>query len=316
MAFVLRLGSRPSKLALIQAELVKSALRAAAGDLSVEIVPIRTSGDRLARRGPLKPAGNKRLFIEELEQALSAWHVDLNVHSMKDLPAVLGRRFRIVAVPRREDPRDALVSRVGAGIGALPVGAMVGTSSARRMFEARRARADLRVLPMRGNVDTRLSRLEAGEFDGAILALAGLKRLGRAEMRGLAPLDEETFVPAAGQGALALEALSGRAVGGSRELEALVGELNDSVAAAETEAERAFLAELGASCASPLGVRARMTDGALSMRALLFSHDGAQAIEDTVSEAAEPAKSGPALLGRELGRRMLEAGGRALLADG
>jgi hydroxymethylbilane synthase len=216
MAFVLRLGSRPSRLALIQAELVKSALRSAAGDLQVEIVPIRTSGDRLAQWGSLKSPGNKRWFVAELEEALSAHQVDLNVHSMKDLPAVLDPRLRIVAVPRREDPRDALVARNGAGIDTLPVGARLGTSSTRRTFEVLRARADLRVGMLRGNVDTRLKRLESGEFDGVILALAGLKRLGHTELSGLSPLDEDRFVPAAGQGALALEALSDRLVASSR----------------------------------------------------------------------------------------------------
>jgi hydroxymethylbilane synthase len=323
MAFVLRLGSRPSKLALAQAELIKNALTARATYLRVEIVPIRTAGDRLNLQGPLKSPGNKRLFVDELERALSAGRVDLNVHSMKDLPAALGSRFRIVAVPKREDPRDALVfrnalsRRDGAGVEALPAGATVGTSSVRRMFEALRARSDLRVIPIRGNVDTRLGRLESGELDGVILALAGLKRLGRAEMHRLAPLNEESFVPAAGQGALALEAVSERPVGGSCELDALVRSLNDDAAAAETAAERAFLAELGASCSSPVGVRARMSGAALAIHALLFSHDGGKAMEDmTISKA--PMREGiePATLGRELAHRMLEAGGRSLLADG
>jgi hydroxymethylbilane synthase len=316
MGFVLRLGARPSRLALIQAELIKSALEEVARELRVEIVPIKTSGDRLTRPALAEPGGTKRLFVKELEQALAVGRVDLNVHSMKDLPADLGAQFRLVAVPRREDPRDALVSRTATrGLEALPAGARLGTSSARRSFEALRKRADLNVMPLRGNVDTRLARLEAGDFDGIIVALAGLKRLGRTKLAGLSPLDEQTFVPAAGQGALALEGLSDRAVGDSRELEAIISGLNDGTAAAETEAERAFLAEIGATCASPVGVRARMAEGALAIHALLFSPDGAQAIEDAASVPAERARTDWAAVGRELGHRILNAGGRALLAD-
>src|SRR5579864_6556095 len=225
MASVLRIGSRPSPLALAQAELVRRKLAALVPSVSIEIVPIRTSGDRMATAA-LAQVGGKGLFIKELEQALAEGRIDLAVHSMKDLPAQLTSGFRIATVPERADPRDALLAPAAASIAALPRGARLGTSSIRRRFEALRLRPDLDVVALRGNVDTRLARLAAGDFDAIILAMAGLARLERGERDAaaggvaLSPLDVCDFVPCGGQGALCIEALASRPVAGSPALEA------------------------------------------------------------------------------------------------
>ena len=323
MAPVLRIGSRPSRLALAQAELIRHKLAALAPSVTIEIVPIRTSGDRMATAA-LAQVGGKGLFVKELEQALVAGRIDLAVHSMKDLPARLAPGFRIAAVPERADPRDVLLARAGVTLTALPRGARLGTSSARRRFEALRLRPDLEVVALRGNVDTRLARLAAGDFDAIILARAGLPRLGRgagdaaAGGVALAPLDARDFVPSGGQGALCIEASVGRPVAGSAELEAAVAALDDPRAHLEIAAERAFLAALGASCVSPVGVFARLDGVTLGMRALVFSLDGARnmidEISDTVTDGAPAtARERAAALGARLAARMLAGDARELI---
>ncbi|HZO81666.1 MAG TPA: hydroxymethylbilane synthase [Candidatus Binataceae bacterium] len=336
----LRIGSRPSALALAQAALVRSELAALMPSVEIEIVPIRTSGDKLGSAA-LAQVGGKGLFVKELEQALAERRIDLAVHSMKDLPAVAAPGMEIAAVPERADARDALLMRAAGGgahqqpapgipaadampaaqaLAPLARGARLGTSSPRRRFEALRIRADLDVGALRGNVDTRLGRLVAGDFDAIILAMAGLARLARARPAGvtLFPLDERDFVPAGGQGALAVEARAGEPLGGSAELAAALARLDDARARREVSAERGFLAALGASCVSPVGVRARLDNGVLNVRALVFSVDGARHLADELSEAraadASPARAAEA--GARLARRMLERGGRELLGDG
>lgn len=329
----LRIGSRPSTLALAQAELVRHALTALALTLEIEIVPIRTSGDKLTSAS-LAKVGGKGLFIKELEQALIERRIDLAVHSMKDLPATLAPGLRIAAVPERADARDALVTRAGdAGAGhqrkaemlasealaTLARGARLGTSSTRRRFEAVRVRADLIVGALRGNVDTRISRLAAGDFDAIILAMAGLVRLGRANPAiTIAALDQRDFVPAGGQGALAIEALADRPLGGSRELDGALTALDDARSRLEVSAERGFLAALGASCVSPVGVHATLDADVLALRALLFSVDGTRHMADETSERMDVrvAAEHAAELGARLARRMLAAGGRELLSEG
>jgi len=324
MTSVLRIGSRPSRLALAQAELVRHKLAALIPSVTIEVVPIRTSGDRMATAA-LAKVGGKGLFIKELEQALGDSRIDLAVHSMKDLPAQLASGFRIAAVPERADPRDALLSRAGGSIAALPSGARLGTSSARRRFEALRLRPDLRIVALRGNVDTRLARLAAGDFDAIILAMAGLMRLEREDAAAaagvaLAALDERDFVPCGGQGALCIEALVGGPVGGSAELEAAVAVLDDARAHLEAVAERGFLAALGASCVSPVGVFARLDAVTLDMRALVFSVDGTRHMIDEISDkVADDGTAGTPLeraaaLGARLAKRMLAGGARALIA--
>ena len=326
MASVLRIGSRPSRLALAQAELVRHKLAALVPSVSVEIVPISTSGDRMATAA-LAQVGGKGLFIKELEQALVEGRIDLAVHSMKDLPAQLASGFRIAAVPERADPRDALLARAGGSLAALPRGARLGTSSMRRRFEALRLRPDLEIVALRGNVDTRLARLAAGDFDAIILAMAGLLRLERGERDAagggvaLSPLDARDFVPCGGQGALCIEALASRPVAGSPELEAAVAALDDPRAHLEVAAERAFLAALGASCVSPVGVYATLNADTLAIRALVFSVDGARHLMDEISDnvvdgasAAPPQRA--AALGARLAERMLAGGAGALVAAG
>ncbi len=301
---------------MAQARLVEGWLKAGRPELAIEIVPIRTSGDRLATAS-LADIGGKGLFVKELEQAMLAGQIELAIHSMKDLPALLPAGFKIAAVSRREDPRDALVSRTGFGLGALRPQARVGTSSARRRFEALRVRPDLVIVPIRGNVDTRLAKLEAGEFDAIIVAIAGLRRLGRAAAIAPALLDERQFVPAGGQGALAIEALGDRPVGGSEELERIVAAINDRQAACETAAERACLATIGASCATAVGVRAVLDGSRMKAGALLFDREGRRTLEDEVEATLTAASSEAAAeLGAMLGNRMLARGAAELVGDG
>lgn len=284
--------------------------------LDAEIVPIRTSGDRIMTPS-LAEVGGKGLFVKELEQALLDRRVDIAVHSMKDLPAVLAPNYRIAAVPRREDPRDVLITRAVRDICLLPPGARLGTSSPRRRFQALRLNPGLVVVPLRGNVDTRLSRVESGELDAAILAIAGLKRLGRLAQVHYVELDEREFIPAAAQAALAIEALAEQPIAGSPEIEQAVSELNDSTSACETAAERAFLAAIGASCVTPVGVKGTLSDGKLSLRALLFSPDGRRDLAGEIGEPVAPGDLGAAAAtGKKLGVRMLEHGARDLLGHG
>src|ERR1700733_490948 len=195
MKTTLRIGSRPSELAIIQAEMVRDAIASAIADLTIEIVPIRTSGDKILTPS-LADVGGKGLFIKELEQALAERRIDVAVHSMKDLPAVLSPQFRIVATPQRENPHDALITSNGASLKSLPKGAKLGTSSARRKFEALRINPYLEIVPLRGNVDTRVGKLQSGEMDAIIVAMAGLKRLGKLQDVRYVELDEHDFVAA------------------------------------------------------------------------------------------------------------------------
>jgi hydroxymethylbilane synthase len=310
MTTQLRIGSRPSALALAQAEIVKGALAQLLPDLAIVIVPISTSGDKMATAS-LAQVGGKGLFIRELEQALSDRRIDLAVHSMKDLPATLAPQFRIAAVPPRENPRDALISRASGGWDALPRGARVGTSSARRRLEALRLRPDLDIVALRGNVDTRLQRLAAGDFDAIILAMAGLRRLGRAALGNLTELDDDAFIPAAGQGALALEILADRRPADSAEIEQTLSSLNDPTTAAEITAERSLLATIGASCVSPVGVKGSVADGRLALRALLFSLDGSKSLAEAGDQAGI---ANAAALGVALGQRMVARGAADMIA--
>lgn len=309
----IRIGTRPSALAMVQAEYVKSRLGAVVPGATLEITPIRTSGDKL-KDASLARVGGKGLFIRELEQALADGKIDLAVHSMKDLPAVLPDGFQIVAVPEREDVRDILVSAAGGDFAALPTGARVGTSSMRRRFQALRKNSALEIVALRGNVDTRLKKVSDGTLDAIIIAAAGLNRLGRAAEIKFTILDERDFIPTGGQGALAIEI---RSSGVSAELAAALEALDDSRAHYETAAERAFLAMLGASCTTPVGVRATADGEKLSIRAILFSPDGKQSLADDLQAPIEFNLSPPvaAGAGRALAERMLARGAKALLAD-
>jgi hydroxymethylbilane synthase len=304
----LRIGSRGSPLALAQAGLVRAALIAAhpalAGPGAVEIVPIRTTGDRIQDR-TLAEAGGKGLFTKEIEEALLAGAVDLAVHSAKDMPTWLPDGLLIGAVLPREDPRDALLSRTGApGLQALAKGAVLGTASLRRQAQALMRRPDLKVVPFRGNVETRLRKLGEGLADATLLAVAGLKRLGRAEAIGtiLAP---EEMLPAAGQGIIAIE----RRLDDAR-AERLLSPLDHAPTAAALLAERAVLAALDGSCRTPIAAFAEPGGaGALRLRALIALPDGSRSLEDAQTGPAADA----AALGADLGRRLRERAGPEFL---
>jgi hydroxymethylbilane synthase len=334
MSLAVRIGSRPSALALAQAAVIRDAIRQRLGGLVIEIVAISTSGDKM-QTASLARAGGKGLFIRELEQALSERRIDVAVHSMKDLPAILPEQFRIAAVPQREAPYDVLLSRGRDGWGSLPQGARLGTSSARRRLEALRLRPNLEVLPLRGNVDTRLGRLRAGDFDAIILADAGLRRLGLvsdgqsvgADRPGaeisIVELDLRDFVPSGGQGALAVEAMRDSLVGGSAEIENVIADLTDLPTLAEITAERACLATIGASCVSPVGVNGKADNEILTLRALLFSADGGRNLSaESADEWAAGGSSRDRVeltatrLGEGLGRLMLEQGAGELIGCG
>ncbi|MGH7907330.1 MAG: hydroxymethylbilane synthase [Candidatus Binataceae bacterium] len=317
----LRIGSRPSTLAMTQARIVEQSIRAVLPDVVIEIKPIRTSGDRMTAAS-LADIGGKGLFIKELESALADRRIDLAVHSMKDLPARLSSRFRIAATPPRQDPRDVMIPRDimsasdGGGLDALAPGARLGTSSPRRRFQALSARPDLEIIPMRGNVDTRLAKLAAGPCDAIILAMAGLVRLGRAAESNLTMLDERKFVPAGGQGALALETIADLPLCGSPELENALRAINDPRCECETAAEREFLAVIGASCVTPIGVKATLEGKRLTVRALLFAQNGERSLADELEVVLEKSALGAVAAGAALGHRMLERGAAELIGNG
>jgi len=306
----IRIGSRPSKLALAQASIVRDRI-AAQISAEIEIVEIRTSGDKMTSAS-LADVGGKGLFIKELEQALAAGAIDLAVHSMKDLPAVLPENFRVAAVLERESTADILVTRDGLALSALPAGARLGTSSSRRRFQALKMNRALEILPLRGNVDTRLARVADGAFDAIIIAMAGLKRLGRVKDVKFVELDDRDFIPAGGQGALAIETMADRK---ADELDRALSAISDARAFYETAAERAFLAAIEASCTTPVGVRARIAGDTLALAAMLFSPDGARELSESSLEplAADLAPDAAENSGRLLAQKMLARGAAALL---
>ena len=256
---------------------------------------ITTSGDRGAG-GP----GDKSRFVKEIEEALLAGHVDLAVHSAKDVPGELPPGLAIAAVPPGEDPRDALVGV--ASLDALPAGARVGTSSLRRRSQLLATRADIEVVPLRGNVDTRLRKLSEGECDAALLALAGLRRLGRDGEAGAA-LDAAEFVPAPGQGLLALETRSDNGV------DAVLEPIADPLARARLDAERAVVEKLGTSCHTPVGAHARIAGERIAVHAYVGLPDGSEWITDRVEGSTADAAG----VGSELARRMLAVNAGELL---
>ncbi len=312
----IRIGSRPSQLALVQASMMRERLAAQISDVDpeIEIVEIRTSGDKLTSAS-LAQVGGKGLFIKELEQALADRKIDAAVHSMKDLPAVLPPNFRVAAVPGRETTSDILVTRDGSALSALPVGARLGTSSSRRRFQALRMNRGLDVLPLRGNVDTRLKRVTDGSFDAIIIAMAGVKRLGRLRDVKFVELDGRDFIPAGGQGALAIEMLAGRDDPVSNELDRALCTINDPRAFYETAAERSFLAAIDASCTTPVGVRASIVGDTLALAAILFSPDGARELSESMEEPLAPdlAPSAAENSGTRLANKMLARDAAAIL---
>jgi hydroxymethylbilane synthase len=273
---VLRLGTRGSPLALTQARMVRQALARAHGldPEQIAIEAIRTSGDRIQDR-PLADAGGKGLFTKEIEEALSAGAIDLAVHSSKDMPTVLPPGLVLTAFMEREDPRDVFISRKATTIAGLPHGASVGTASLRRQAMVKRIRPDLAIVPLRGNVETRLRKLDEGVADATLLALAGLKRLGLAD-HATAVLDVNEFLPAVGQGAIGIETRAGD----SRTREMLAA-INHTDTFSALAAERAFLAVLDGSCRTPIGGHATIAGGRLRFRGMIVKPDGSEAHEVT-----------------------------------
>jgi hydroxymethylbilane synthase len=299
----LRIGSRGSQLALWQANHIAASLRARGHQVEIEI--IHTTGDKitdvpLAMVGT-KGGSGKGIFTKEIEEALAAGRVDLAVHSLKDLPTELPKGFEIAAVTEREDPRDAFCSRYYGKIESLHPGARVGTSSLRRHAQLRAIRPDLDIHPLRGNVDTRLRKLEQGEYDAVILAVAGLKRLGKTElMKQIMPA--ALMCPAAGQGALGIEIRENDAK--SRDLLAF---LNDPNACAATTCERALLNSLGGGCQVPIGAFAEMRNGKLHLESVVADPDGTKLLRDS-RDGDDPEK-----LGRDAGAALVARGGDQIL---
>lgn len=305
----LRIGSRGSALALWQANFVAERLQHVAG-VETEIVRIRTSGDHLQTASVAKlPAEygaatvSKGIFIKELEDALLAGSIDLAVHSMKDVPTETPAGLAFPAITHREDPRDCLISRGGRTMKTLPYGARVGTSSLRRQAQLRHRRPDLEILDLRGNVDTRIKKLEAGEFDAIVLAMAGVNRLGLAG-KITQVLEEEMMLPAVGQGALGIETRAGDA-----ETESMVAKLDHAETRACVTAERAVLRKLQGGCQIPLGALAHIRGDALHLEAAVFSARGSEHVQSSEEGPASDA----AAIGERLGAALLEAGAESIL---
>lgn len=297
----LRIGTRGSALALWQAKSIAAALRAA--DVVTELVIVRTSGDNYQQTS-FSQIGTKGVFIKELEEALLDRRVDLAVHSMKDVPTEIPEGLTIAAVCKRQDVRDALLSATGATLEELPPGARVGTSSLRRQSQLLHARGDLRMLEIRGNVDTRIEKLKRGDYDAIVLAKAGLDRLGLGA--GLTRvLQPDVCLPAAGQGAIGIESRAE-----DHATLQILAELNDAETRSGVDAERAALAGLEGGCQVSIGAWGRVEKGKLVLEVAVLSPDGVQRLWEKDSGAPEEANA----VGSKIAGRLLENGAAALLA--
>ncbi|MEW6357687.1 MAG: hydroxymethylbilane synthase [Planctomycetota bacterium] len=300
----LTIGTRASKLALAQTEIVRRAIAEAFPDVKITIKHISTTGDKV-RHVPLAQVGGRGVFTKEIEDALLDGRIDLAVHSLKDLPTSLPDGLVLAAVSKREDPRDVLISRGGLRLSELPSGAVVGTSSLRRRAQLLARRPDLEVRDIRGNLDTRLRKLKAGDYDAIVVARAGLLRLGEESVSGKV-LPYDIMLPAVGQGALGLE---------TRRNDAFAAEccsvVNDAATAACAAAERAFLAELRGGCQVPIGAVAEIEGDALTLRGMVCSTDGSRRV---AGEERGPAPEA-ARVGERLARRLLAEGGEAILRE-
>jgi hydroxymethylbilane synthase len=297
------IATRRSRLALWQAEHVKGLLEALAPEVRIELLPLSTRGDELLDAS-LAEAGGKGLFVKELEAALASGRADLAVHSMKDVPAELPQGFALAAITAREDPRDALVSPRHDTLAELPAGAVIGTSSLRRQAQIAERHPGLEVRPLRGNLDTRLAKLDRGDYAAIVLAAAGLKRLGLgSRIRSHLSLDES--LPAPGQAALGVECLAERT-----HVTGLVGRIGDAEATSCVRAERQVNRSLGGNCAIPLAAYAVLEAGRLRLRALVASPDGRRiARAECEGEAADPEA-----LGERTAQQLRERGAEEILA--
>ncbi len=296
----LRIGTRKSKLALWQANYVKERLESRG--YSVELVLITTTGDKILD-APLAKIGGKGLFVKEIEEALLRGDIDLAVHSLKDVPMVLPEGLTLGAITEREEPFDVLISRDGRGFQELPEGAKVGTSSLRRQVQIKRKRPDLRVETLRGNVDTRLRKLEEGLYDAIVLAYAGVKRMGFEERVSQVL---EDFIPAVGQGSLAIEIRQED----QRVYEAIAS-LDHRESRIRAECERAFLRELQGGCQVPIGAYAWIENEKLKLKAFISDLEGKRFLEGVEEGDLHQAEQ----VGKKLARRLLEEGGKEILEE-
>ena len=298
----IRIATRKSALALWQAEHVAALLTALPEVDAVELLPLSTRGDEILDRS-LQKIGGKGLFIKELEVAMQAGEADIAVHSMKDVPAEMPEGFCLAAMLERANHADALVSPNGEQLSDLPQGALVGSSSLRRQAQLKMMRSDLRIEPLRGNVNTRLSKLDNGDYDAIILAAAGLERLEFDDRISQLFVPEE-MLPAAAQGVVGIECLEE-----ATELRAVLAQLNHATSVQTTLAERAIARVLEASCQSPVATYAVIDEDVMTITALVAMPDGSESIRDSVSGKAADAEA----LGEQLAARLLDSGAAELL---
>jgi hydroxymethylbilane synthase len=299
---MITIGSRGSALALVQTEWVKKRILELHPDEEISIKVIRTSADG-NQTASLRSGSTVGVFVRELEQALTGKEIDIAVHSMKDVPTQIAEGLRIAAIPQREDPRDALVANRAVSLEELPDGSLVGTGSVRRQAQILAVRPGLRVMDIRGNVDTRLKKLESGAYDAVILACAGLRRLSL-EHRISSVLDYAQMLPAPAQGALAIEIRSH-----DSRMDAVVSPLNDPSTAVTVLAERHFLLRMGGGCNIPVAAYARLDRDVIEIDGLVASLDGRRIVRDSIRQNLEKADSSAALLAD----RILSRGGREIL---
>jgi hydroxymethylbilane synthase len=300
----IKIGTRGSLLATTQSTWVKNQIEAAHPGVSVELVIIVTKGDKILDV-PLAKVGGKGLFVKEIEEALLRRDVDLAVHSMKDVPSELPEELHLGIIPLRENPHDAFISTGYATLADLPQGATVGTSSLRRRSQLAALRPDLEIVDLRGNLDTRLRKLEEGQFQAIILAAAGLNRLGMSS-RATGYSTAREMLPAVGQGALGIELRKDDA-----ELLEGLAFLNDAKTTVAVSAERAFLFRLEGGCQVPIGAFAEVNNGRVELTGLVASVDGKVVLKDSISGPVEEAQK----LGTQLANKILEMGGKEILAE-
>jgi len=300
----IKIGTRGSNLALWQAGWVQSTLQSIYPSFSFEIVSIKTKGDKILDV-PLAKVGGKGLFVKEIEEALLDGRIDLAVHSMKDMPAEVPDGLCIGAVPERESPQDVLISQKGVLFSELSTGASIGTSSLRRSAQLLKVRPDLAIVPLRGNLDTRLKKVAAGDMDAIILAAAGVKRLGF-ESRITEYLDESIMLPAVGQGALCIENRENDPV-----IKPLIAALNHQQTRTVVSGERAFLLRLEGGCQIPIAAHGKIENDIFTLSGLVATIDGKRIIKDTISGPVDKAES----IGIQVAESLISMGAKKILED-
>ena len=304
MPYELRIGTRGSQLALFQANWVKDQLIHAHPDLNVSLLKIKTTGDKI-QDAPLAKIGGKGLFVKEIEEALIQRRIDLAVHSIKDVPTQFPQGLHLSVITKREDPRDVFISREGKTLRDLPKGAKIGTSSLRRQAQLLRYRSDFELIPLRGNLDTRLKKLKTMNLDGIVLALAGVKRLGLVE-KVTEIISTDISLPAIGQGALGIETRQG-----DPEIEEQIRFLNDRDSWIAVSAERSFLNRLEGGCQVPIAAFARIAGATLRVDGLVGTIDGKRILREHLEGRVEEAES----LGTKLADILLSKGAKQILDE-